>query len=134
MARKELRYQVSDEGRDKGKVFLIQEMPAAKAERWAIRAFLALGKNGIAFPEDALDAGFASLARFGIQLICQLPFEEAESLLNEMFDCVSIIPNPKSPDVIRSLIEDDIEEIKTRLKIRGEIFKLHTDFFLTESN
>lgn len=44
MSRKTLIYQVpAQEGnRDAGKRFLIEEMPATRAERWAMRALLAL--------------------------------------------------------------------------------------------
>jgi hypothetical protein len=45
-----------------------------------------------------------------------------------MWECVQIMPDPSKPHVVRALIEQDIEEVATRLKIRGEIWKLHTGF------
>lgn len=129
MARKVLRYTVSDENRDKGKTFVVTEMPAAQAERWAIRAFLAMGKHGIDMPSGMMDAGMAGMAKNGLELICQLPFDEADVLLAEMFDCLQMSPDPRNPQVLRPLTEDDIEEVGTRLKLRIEIFKLHVDFF-----
>lgn len=128
MARKESRYRVEDEGRDKGKVFLLREMPASQAERWALRAFLAISRSGVDLPEEAAQSGFAGLASYGISLIGKLPFDEAQALMNEMFDCVSRIPDPDKSDFTRSLVEDDIEEIATRVKLRVAVFKLHADF------
>lgn len=128
MARKTLQYTVSDEGRDHGKVFLLREMAASQAERWAVRAFLAMSRNGVELPDGAAESGFAGLASYGISLIGKLPFEDADVLMGEMFDCVTIIPNPANPNITRNLVEDDIEEIATRIKLRVAVFKLHADF------
>jgi hypothetical protein len=127
MARKTSRFTVTDEGRDKGKVFLLQEMPASLGERWAARAFLAMAQNGIELPDGMQDAGFAGLASYGLTMIGKLPFEIADVLMEEMFRCIQIIPDP-SKDFARSLVEDDIEEIGTRVKLRIAVFKLHADF------
>jgi hypothetical protein len=128
MARKTLQVTITDEGRDKGKVFLIQEMPASQAERWAVRAFLALSRHGVELPEGLAEAGMAGLASYGLSLVGRLPFDEAQVLMDEMFRCVSIVPSPANPAITRGLVEDDIEEVPTRLKLRLEVFKLHTDF------
>lgn len=128
MARKTLQVTITDEGRDKGKVFLIQEMAASQAERWAVRAFLALSRHGVELPEGLAEAGMAGMASYGLSLVGRLPFDEAQVLMDEMFRCVSIVPNPANPAITRGLVEDDIEEVPTRLKLRLEVFKLHTDF------
>lgn len=128
MARKSLLYTVTDEGRDKGKVFLLTEMPASQAERWAVRAFLAMAKGGVELPDGAVESGFAGLASYGITLIGKLPFDDAEVLMGEMFGCITIIPNPTSPNITRALVESDIEEIATRIKLRVAVFRLHADF------
>lgn len=128
MARKELTLRIEDAGRDQGKVFFIREMSASQAEKWALRAFLALGKNGINLPEGFEHSGFAGIAKIGLELLCKLPFDDAESLMDEMFTCIQIAPNPKDATVHRTLVEDDIEEIATRLKLRVEVFKLHAGF------
>lgn len=125
MARKTLTITIDTAGRDKGKVFVLTEMPASQAERWALRALSALASSGVEVPDDLRDAGFAGIARLGIQAFGNLPWEKAEPLLDEMFRCVQVQPSPK---VVRDLIEDDIEEIATRLKLRMELFKLHADF------
>lgn len=128
MARKISTYTVQDEGRDFGKVFQITEMPSSQAEKWALRALLGMIEKGVDLPEGIEDTGFAGLARMGISFIGKLPFETAELLLNEMFTCVRIMPNPNDRSVVRDLIEDDIEEVATRVKLRLAVWKLHVDF------
>lgn len=129
MARKTLTYTVTDEGRDKGKLFILTEMPASQAERWALRALSALAASGIEIPDDIASAGLAGVARLGVQAFGGLPWEKAEPLIEEMFKCITIQPDPSKPSITRVLIEDDIEEVTTRLKLRIELFKLHMSFF-----
>ena len=45
-----------------------------------------------------------------------------------MFACVKIKPDAAHRNVVRDLVDDDIEEISTRLTLRAEVMKLHTDF------
>lgn len=129
MARKELYYTVESEGRDKGKVFFIKEMAAAAAEWWAIRAGLAMAKNGVALPDNFSDMGMAGMAKVGLEMVAKIPPEDAKPLLDELMKCVTSVPDPSNPAVKRPLIDDDTEEVMTRLKLRGEVFKLHVDFF-----
>ena len=115
-------------GRDHGKVFLLQEMPAMKAEKWAIRAFLALARNGVEIPDDLASAGLAGIAAMGIKAFGGMTYADVEPLVDEMFTCVSIIPDATRPQVVRALITDDIDEIATLLHLRKEVFALHVDF------
>jgi hypothetical protein len=131
MARKELTITLEDSGRDTGKTFVITEMSASQAEKWAARAFLALAKSGVDIPGDVSSIGAAGIAILGIKALGGMDFETAEPLLNEMMTCVKIMPDRNQPNVTRSLIEDDIEEISSRLKLRKAIFELHFDFFTT---
>ncbi|NWC11938.1 hypothetical protein HX776_24430 [Pseudomonas agarici] len=128
MARKVSQYTVQNEGRDLGKTFQITEMPSGQAEEWALRAFLAMIKEGIELPDDFMGAGMAGLARMGFTFVGKLPFDTAKLLLDEMFQCVQIMPNPNDKSVVRNLIADDIEEVATRVKLRLAIWKLHVDF------
>lgn len=128
MARKTLIYTVQDEGRDFSKSFLITEMAASQAERWAIRAFLAIAKGGIELPDGIEHTGMAGLAKVGLGMLMQIPFEMAEPLLDEMMTCVQFLPHATNHSVKRPLMEDDIEEVATRIKIRKEIFGLHVNF------
>lgn len=128
MARKTLRYTVQDAGRDQGKTFVITEMSASQAEKWAARAFMAIAQSGIEVPDDLAAMGFAGLIRMGITCIAKVPFAQAEPLMDEMMTCVQIMPSASNPGVVRALVEDDIEEIATRLKLRAQILSLHSGF------
>ena len=128
MARSTVNYTVKDEGRDSGKVFVLTEMPASKAESWAMRALLALMASGVEVPEGFDRMGMAAMAEIGIRALSGLKWETAEPLLAEMWECVQVMPNPTKPHVVRRLIEEDIEEIATRVKLRAEVWKLHTGF------
>jgi hypothetical protein len=122
------------EGRDKGKHFLITEMSAAQGESWAYRAVLALMNSNAEMPKDFEKTGMAGLAQMGIRGLVGLPWFVAEPLLEEMMSCVQIIPDFPKYKIPRPLNPDagqenhDIEEIKTRMELRLEIFKLHVDF------
>ncbi len=146
MARKEAVFTATD-GRDAGKQFQLREMSATRAESWAIRMMLAMGKAGIEVPEALRQQGLAGLmsvlqnpdddgAQFVAALLGVLKVtlftnmlridpEDALPLLDEMMGCVQRIEQT----VTRSLVEDDIEEVSTRLKLRTAIWNLHTDFF-----
>ena len=115
-------------GRDAGKVFRITEMPAAQAEKWAVKAFLAAAKGGIQLPDNAADSGFAGVAQAGFAMLSNMPSEMAFDLLDEMMACVQFQPNPAKPEVVRGLVDDDIDEVMTRIQLRKAVFDLHVDF------
>ncbi len=130
MARKTLNYKVTDEGRDHGKVFVITEMSAFRAEAWALRALLALMDANVQLPKGFERMGMAGIAQIGLKLLAGLKYEVAEPLLAEMLSCVQIMPDPNKSQTVRPVMEaaNDIEEITTILKLRAEVFKLHTGF------
>lgn len=128
MARKTLNYTVTDDNRDAGKTFVLTEMPSSRAEIWAMRAILALMQGGVQIPAGFERKGVAGLAELGLNALMGLRWEDLEPLLAEMFTCVQIMPDPTKPHVVRALIESDIEELTTRVKLRMEVWKLHTDF------
>ena len=118
--------------RDVGKKFLITEMSAMAAERWAARALLAI-MNVIELSDDEADAGMAGVAsamsRTGINFTGGAAnFAEIEPLLDEMLGCIQIMEKATT----RALTEDDVEEIQTLFMLRSEVLKLHTNFSLIE--
>jgi hypothetical protein len=119
---------VKDEGRDKGKVFLITEMSSTQGEEWAMRAMLALMQSNVEIPDGALELGMAALAQMGLKALSGIKWELAKPLMQELMDCVQYIPDPKKTHVSRPLVEDDIEEILTRPKLKWEVMSLHVDF------
>lgn len=125
--------QIDKPGRDLGKVFVLTEMPATVAEKWAVRAFLAMARSGVEIPDELAGSGIAGLMSLGLQALSGITWSDAEPLLDEMLRCVRIRPDPRNDDVIRALVDrgtdgDDIEEISTRLFLRKEVWALHTGF------
>jgi hypothetical protein len=93
-----------------------------------MRALLALMASGVEVPEGFDRMGMAGMAEVGIRALSGLKWEVAGPLLAEMWSCVQIMPDPSKTHIVRNLIEEDIEEISTRVKIRAEVWKLHTGF------
>jgi hypothetical protein len=123
---------IEAEGRDKGKTFLLTEMSALQAEKWARRALLALCNKHVEIPPDIVDRGVEGLLHVGITALSGVDFHEAEPLFDEMLTCVQIVPDPESnPSFKRPpQAEGDIEEVATILLLRGRVWELHTGFSL----
>lgn len=132
--RKSERLTITAEGRDKGKVFILTEMPADQGERWANRAALALTNTGAAIPEEALGSGWATLAAVGVQALGMLRHETVQPMLDELWPtCVRYEHKPGQPlQEVAGGINSQIEEVATRYKIYYALWKLHTDFSLPE--
>jgi tail assembly chaperone len=131
--RKEITVTISAEGRDQGKVFYLREMSAVRAEKWATRVLLALGRSGAKIPDDVGMSGLAGLAAIGLRAIAALDYRDAEPLLDEIMTCVQIIPDPSRPMVRRATIEDDFEEVMTLVQLRDEVLSLHLGFSIAAS-
>ena len=119
---------IDAEGRDKGKTFQVTEMSASQAERWAFRAFQALVKSGADIPDHVVGSGMAGMAQVGLRALGNTPYYEATELMDEMFACIKIIRDRSHPDMAFPLMEEDIEEVSTRVLLRTEVFELHTGF------
>lgn len=133
MARKQAEVVVNDPGsRDHGRRYVLTEMPASQAEKFAARCFLALAKSGAEVPQDIQSAGMAGLAILGFQMLTGLQFAEASILMDEMMTCVQYGYDSTNPAATRALIEQDIEEVATRARLRSEVFTLHTGFSLAD--
>jgi hypothetical protein len=130
MARKEaiVTIPASADNRDAGKIFVITEMSAVKAEKWATRALLALSRSGVELDPQIIKGGLAGIAVAGIRAITSIAFYDAEPLLDEMMQCVELMPDPKLPMVKRALVENDIDELGTMLLLRSEVINLHVGF------
>ena len=93
---------ITSDNRDRGKVFLISEMPASQAERWGMRMMEALAKSGASIPDALEKGGLAGVAVLGFSAILGAPSSLTMPLMDEMFNaCVSIIPDPAKPTVVR---------------------------------
>lgn len=130
MARRVEEVWIELDGRDKGKLFKITEMPADQAEWWAMRAWMALSKAGIVMP-DGTDAeqGMWAVAAAGIPALSRISPIEAKPLLDEMWQCVKFVPDPTHPLVgVRTPMSQDIEEVATLMHLRLKILTLHIGF------
>lgn len=125
MARKTCRLTIDAEGRDKGKTFVLTELPALDIERWTVRLILALGKNGVSLPSVQVDSGFAGIAGVLWVLLSQITPEDAEGLLATMLAGLKI----DEGKITRDIVADDIEEPETLLQIRMAWVELHAGFF-----
>lgn len=122
--------------RDTGKMFVITEMPAAQAEKWALRAFLALKSSGERIPDNVAGLGMVGVMIIGLNVFLQanVDFDKLEPLMDEMFSCVRIIRDPRHPDVVTDLAsDDDIEDVATRAWLRSEVLRIHTGFSPAEA-
>jgi hypothetical protein len=128
VARRETFVTIERDGRDKGRVFKITEMPAEQAEEWAYRLLLALAKAGVEVPEEFFSMSMAAVAALGVRALAGLHWEVAKPLLEEMMGCVQFQPSEK---VLRALYPGDIEEVATRVRLREEVIALHTGFSVT---
>lgn len=131
MARKVTTLSITSEGRDKGKLFIITEMPASQAEEWALRALFLAMQSGVEIPDELAGAGLAGLAAVGIKSLARIPFDLAKPLFDQLMSCVQIVPDRANQQFTRALLEDDVEEITTRLQLRKAALMLHIDFFLS---
>ena len=120
--------------RDNGKTFLLTEMSADKAERWAIRMVMALMNANVEVPEGSLQAGMSGLSAFlvqGVHSLAGLKYIAVADLLDEMMTCVQYQPAPNMPpQPIWEGGNSQIEEVKTRLMLRLEVLELHLGFSL----
>lgn len=125
---------ITRDGRDKGKTFLLTEMPSVRAEDWFIRAMMLLGRSGADVPPDIFQHGAAAFATMGIGAalsgLGKSPWQEVKPLLDEMFSCVSFMSPAGSAVTASSMVESQIEEVTTRLQLREEVLSLHLGFSL----
>ena len=136
MARKTITVIIDAEGRDKGKAFLLREMPTRQSEWWGARLLSAMARSGVDIPDDIGSAGMAGVAAVGVRVVLgSIGTAECKPLLDEMFDaCISIIPDPSKPNIMRGpggvgpMVDDDIEELSTIARLRKEVLLMHLDF------
>lgn len=130
MALKKATVTVEADNRDKGKVFIVSEMPARPFEKWALHALTAMGKGGIDLPDNVVELGAMGLAMLGLKSIIKIDFSQAEELLDEMNGYFEYQPDPNNATIKRPIIDSDIEELTTWLKLRASWWELQTGFQL----
>lgn len=123
---------ITAEGRDKGKVFTIKEMPAWQAEEWFTRAVLLLARSGLEVPGDILDRGpmafVAMTAGLALSGLSRANYDDVKPLLAQMMDCVAFNPGGTTMDMTGGTMMHLIEEAKTILYLREKVISLHVGF------
>jgi hypothetical protein len=113
-------------GRDKGKRFLITEMPVEQADSWAMRALFAMGNGGGDLGIDPR-MGMAGMIGIALEALTKVKPEDGIPLLNELLGCVQIIPSDGVARPLNTAI-GDVADFPTLWKLRKEVLTLHTDF------
>ncbi len=115
--------------RDFGKKFLLTEMDAGRSERWAMRALKSLLRANPSLPDEIANGGMAGIAVAGFQALAGMEDDVVDFLMDELMSCVQRI----EPALTRKLLEEDIEEVGTRLHLKMEVFSLHVGFSLADT-
>lgn len=128
MARRRDKVVIERAGRDQGKVFWITEMSSTQGEYWAGRLLTMLAAGNANVPPGFFQLGFEGCAAWiAVHGIGGIDWTVCKPLLDEMMDCVTIQPDP-SRALTRVLVDDDIEELTTRMALREAWFDTHLGF------
>lgn len=130
MARKEIPFIVEEEGRDKGKEFLITEMSAWDADSLAQDIFRAMGdSNYSSIPADVIAMGCAGLATVGLSVISASSPEVASQLRDRLMSTVDIIITSEGRRQQRKVNGSlDFEEVSTIRSLLDKVFQVNFDF------
>jgi hypothetical protein len=135
MGRKTKPIEIKEEGRDKGKVFVIKEMSARGAFKWGCRALSAMSRSGVPMPPNIEGTGLLGVAAIGIRGIFLADPDEIEPLLDKvMSECIRFAPS-KEPELTRLVNDDldDIEEVATVIFLYMEVLDLHVGFSVADA-
>lgn len=130
MARKEIPFVVEEEGRDKGKEFLITEMSAWDADTLAQDIFRAMGDSGFSeIPADVIAMGCAGLATVGLSVISASSPDVARQLRDRLMSNVDIVITHEGTRQQRKVKgELDFEEVSTIRTLLDKVFQVNFDF------
>jgi len=130
MARKEIPFIVEEEGRDKGKEFLITEMSAWDADSLAQDIFRAMGDSNYSnIPADVIAMGCAGLATVGLSVISASSQEVARQLRDRLVSTVDIIITNDGQRQQRKVNGSlDFEEVSTIRSLLDKVFQVNFDF------
>lgn len=130
MARREIPFIVTKEGRDKGKEFIITEMSAWDADTLSQDIFRAMGDsnfNGI--PIDVVAMGSAGLATLGLSVLSAASPETAHMIREKLIATVDIVINDEGRRTRRKVNGPlDFDEVSTIRDVMDQVFKINFDF------
>lgn len=128
-----------EEGSDKGKVFLITEMPLLEADRWAWSLGHGMMKGGLDVDQININkmdvktvGGILEFAKLGVAALGNIERDTLFELLDELTDkCIRIVTES---GVTRDLVDGDVTALKTLNYLRMEAVKLHIGFLTQDDN
>lgn len=129
---------ITREGRDKGGVFMLTEMPVIPATEWFIRAMQLLVRSGADVPPNIMSLGVAGFVTIGVGTVLtglgKAPWSEVKPLLDELLACVTSYQPPGAvvPQTRWQTIVTQIEEPATILQLHEEVVSLHLGFSVRE--
>lgn len=129
---------ISEDGADKGKTFVVRQMPLIQGDRWANRVALALMKSGV--DVSPLTKGLnvsnaknfvgmldmANVITVALKALGGIEDDVAQGLLDELMRHVAVkLPNGTTRTLT---VDTDISSIGTLWKLRIEAIKVNLDF------
>ncbi|MFP1876254.1 hypothetical protein [Lonsdalea quercina] len=129
MSRKQITYIVEDEGRDKGKEFLITEMSAWDAEELAEEIYRAMGQGEFnSLPADVVAMGSAGLATVGMSVLSAAPARTSRPIADKLLSTVEIVITHEGKETRRKVKPIDFEEVPTIRALKDKVFELNFGF------
>lgn len=120
---------ITAEGRDKGRKYLLTEMPALQAERWARHAIMAMSRENLDIRSEIAALGMYGFILGGMQALAAGDVDAVDKLMEEMLPQIKIVEEK----ITRPLQGDgDFWEISTIKTLRQELIELHLGFTLAE--
>jgi hypothetical protein len=120
---------ITAEGRDKGRKYLLTEMPALQAERWARHAIMAMSREDLNIRAEVAALGMYGFILGGMQALAAGDVDAVDKLMDEMLPQIKIVEEK----ITRPLQGDgDFWEISTIKTLRQELIELHLGFTLAE--
>lgn len=135
---------IQRDGRDKGGIFVIQEMAALPATDWFLRAMQLLARSGADVPPNIFQAGAAGFVTLGIGTVLtglgKAPWFEVKPLLDELLECVESYQPPEGQAALTSRViifgqgksGGQVQEGATILQLYEEVVSLHLGFSIAE--
>lgn len=125
---------IDREGRDKGGVFELEEMPAFQACEWFVRAGQLLARSGTDIPADIGQHGATGFVALGVGAVVsglgKSPWTDVKPLLDELLTCVRsyMPPGGQVPLTDWRVIRDQIQEPATFWALYQEVLSLLAGF------
>ena len=120
---------ITAEGRDKGRKYLLTEMPALQAERWARHAIMAMNREDLDIRSEIAALGMWGFVLGGLQALAGGDVAAVDKLMDEMLPQIQIVEEAITRPI---LAEGDVWEVLTYKTLRQELIELHISFSLAD--